>query len=80
MFEMYVQGNTDARLDIRSEAVSAALVELVMDTDYIVVARYLVGLLHSRTPSFFEAHHPVSFSTIATPVSSLPAPACQADA
>jgi hypothetical protein len=35
-----------------------------------VVARYLVGLLHSRTPSFFETHHPVSFSTIATPVSS----------
>jgi len=37
--------------------------------DKVVVARYLVGLLHSRTPSFFEKHHPVSFSTIATPVS-----------
>ena len=37
--------------------------------DEEVVARYLVGLLHSRTPSFFEQHHPVSFSTIATPVS-----------
>ncbi|KAK1926452.1 putative serine esterase-domain-containing protein [Papiliotrema laurentii] len=32
-----------------------------------LVARYLVGLLHSRTPSFFEKHKPVSFSTIATP-------------
>lgn len=34
-----------------------------------VIARYLVGILHSRTPSFFDLHRPVSFSTTATPVS-----------
>jgi len=34
----------------------------------LVVARYLIGLLHSRTPSFFETHSPSTFSTIATPV------------
>lgn len=32
-----------------------------------VVARYLVGLLEARTPSFFDAHKPVSLTTIATP-------------
>ncbi|EIW68769.1 hypothetical protein TREMEDRAFT_31933 [Tremella mesenterica DSM 1558] len=32
-----------------------------------LVARYLVGLLHSRSPSFFEGKETVSFSTIATP-------------
>ena len=34
-----------------------------------VVARFLIGLLASRSPSFFEKHKPVTFSTIATPVS-----------
>lgn len=34
-----------------------------------VIARYLIALLDSRTPSFFEKHKPVHFSTIATPVS-----------
>lgn len=33
-----------------------------------VVGRYLVGLLQSRTPSFFEVHKPGTFSTFATPV------------
>ncbi|WVQ97967.1 hypothetical protein IAU59_005087 [Kwoniella sp. CBS 9459] len=37
-----------------------------------LVARYLVGLLHSRTPSFFEKHHPVSFSTISSPHYGIP--------
>ncbi|WVQ84123.1 hypothetical protein IAT38_006268 [Cryptococcus sp. DSM 104549] len=37
-----------------------------------LVARYLVGLLHSRTPSFFDSHHPVSFSTISTPHYGIP--------
>nr|XP_031861954.1 uncharacterized protein CI109_002784 [Kwoniella shandongensis]KAA5529026.1 hypothetical protein CI109_002784 [Kwoniella shandongensis] len=37
-----------------------------------LVARYLIGLLHSRTPSFFEAHHPVSFSTISSPWYGIP--------
>ncbi|WVQ74062.1 hypothetical protein IAR50_003645 [Cryptococcus sp. DSM 104548] len=32
-----------------------------------LVARYLVGLLHSRSPSFFERHKPVSFTTLCTP-------------
>jgi hypothetical protein len=32
-----------------------------------VVARYLVGLLHARSPSFFDHHKPSSFSTAATP-------------
>ncbi|CAK9783569.1 DUF676-domain-containing protein [Cutaneotrichosporon oleaginosum] len=32
-----------------------------------MVARYLVGLLEARTPSFFDKHIPVSFTTIATP-------------
>jgi hypothetical protein len=33
-----------------------------------VVGRYLVGVLHARSPSFFETHTPGSFSTFATPV------------
>lgn len=33
-----------------------------------VIARYLITLLDSRTPSFFEKHEPIHFSTIATPV------------
>ncbi|OCF58917.1 lipid particle protein [Kwoniella mangroviensis CBS 10435] len=37
-----------------------------------LVARYLVGLLHSRQPSFFDKHHPVSFSTISTPHYGIP--------
>ncbi|GMK58171.1 hypothetical protein CspeluHIS016_0502030 [Cutaneotrichosporon spelunceum] len=32
-----------------------------------LVARYLVGLLAARTPSFFDKVTPVSFTTIATP-------------
>jgi hypothetical protein len=63
--------NADHRLDILLVDVSVRYIYVRMGTDGIVVARYLVGLLHSRTPSFFEAHHPVSFSTIATPVSYL---------
>jgi hypothetical protein len=35
-----------------------------------VVGRYLIGLLQSRTPSFFEKYRPGTFSTFATPVSS----------
>ncbi|ORX34429.1 putative serine esterase-domain-containing protein [Kockovaella imperatae] len=38
-----------------------------------VIARYLVGLLHSRSPSFFEAHRPVSFTTVACPHLGIPA-------
>ncbi|WVR04562.1 hypothetical protein IAU60_001569 [Kwoniella sp. DSM 27419] len=37
-----------------------------------LVARYLVGLLHSRSPSFFDQHHPVSFSTISSPHYGIP--------
>ncbi|WVF69924.1 hypothetical protein IAT40_004708 [Kwoniella sp. CBS 6097] len=37
-----------------------------------LVVRYLVGLLHSRTPSFFDKHHPVSFSTISSPHYGIP--------
>ncbi|WVQ77408.1 hypothetical protein IAR50_007093 [Cryptococcus sp. DSM 104548] len=32
-----------------------------------LIARYLIGLLHARQPSFFARHKPVSFSTAATP-------------
>ncbi|ODO09056.1 hypothetical protein I350_02655 [Cryptococcus amylolentus CBS 6273] len=32
-----------------------------------VVSRYLIGLLHSRSPPFFERHRPVSFATLSTP-------------
>lgn len=32
-----------------------------------VIARYLIGLLHSRDPSFFVKHRPVNFTTLATP-------------
>ncbi|GMK57805.1 hypothetical protein CspeluHIS016_0406390 [Cutaneotrichosporon spelunceum] len=32
-----------------------------------LIARALVGELHARTPSFFAAHRPASFCTIATP-------------
>lgn len=35
----------------------------------LVVARYLLGLLHSRSPSFFDTHKPISFSTLSSPVS-----------
>ncbi|WWC67845.1 uncharacterized protein I206_101762 [Kwoniella pini CBS 10737] len=37
-----------------------------------LVARYLVGLLHSRQPSFFDKHRPISFSTISTPHYGIP--------
>ncbi|WWC87004.1 uncharacterized protein L201_001886 [Kwoniella dendrophila CBS 6074] len=37
-----------------------------------LVARYLVGLLHSRQPSFFDKHHPISFSTVSTPHYGIP--------
>lgn len=37
----------------------------------LVVARYLLGLLHSRSPSFFDTHKPISFSTLSSPVSLL---------
>ncbi|WWC87476.1 uncharacterized protein L201_002365 [Kwoniella dendrophila CBS 6074] len=30
-------------------------------------SRYLIGILHSRQPSFFSRHKPISFSTAATP-------------
>lgn len=33
----------------------------------VVVARYLVGLLHSRSPSFFDDRRPACFATAATP-------------
>lgn len=36
---------------------------------FLVVARYLIGLLHSRSPSFFDTHKPISFSTLSSPVS-----------
>lgn len=39
------------------------------DDDFLVVARYLIGLLHSRSPSFFDTHKPISFSTLSSPVS-----------
>jgi hypothetical protein len=42
----------------------------IQRADEQVVGRYLVGLLQSRTPSFFEKHRPGTFSTFATPVSS----------
>ncbi|KAJ9123818.1 hypothetical protein QFC24_003595 [Naganishia onofrii] len=32
-----------------------------------LIARYLIGLLHSRDPSFFVKHRPVNFTTLATP-------------
>ncbi|ORY27627.1 putative serine esterase-domain-containing protein [Naematelia encephala] len=32
-----------------------------------LIARYLVGILHARQPSFFSRHKPISFSTAATP-------------
>jgi hypothetical protein len=32
-----------------------------------VIARYLIGLLHSRDPSFLVKHRPVNFTTLATP-------------
>ncbi|XAO27879.1 hypothetical protein I312_106743 [Cryptococcus bacillisporus CA1280] len=37
-----------------------------------LVARYLVGLLHSRSPSFFHLHKPVAFSTLASPHYGIP--------
>jgi len=37
-----------------------------------LVARYLIGFLHARTPSFLDKHRPVSFSTIATPHLGIP--------
>nr|ODN96630.1 lipid particle protein [Cryptococcus depauperatus CBS 7855] len=37
-----------------------------------LVARYLVGLLHSRKPSFFDIHKPVSFATLSTPHYGIP--------
>ncbi|KAJ9121976.1 hypothetical protein QFC24_004559 [Naganishia onofrii] len=32
-----------------------------------LIARYLIGLLHSRDPSFFAKHRPVNFTTLASP-------------
>lgn len=36
------------------------------------MARYLVGLLNARTPSFFDAHEPVTFSALASPHLGIP--------
>ena len=38
-----------------------------------MVARYLIGLLHARSPSFFVKHRAGTFGTFATPVR-FPAP------
>jgi hypothetical protein len=43
----------------------------IQGADKQVVGRYLIGLLQSRTPSFFEKYRPGTFSTFATPVRSL---------
>nr|XP_019050029.1 hypothetical protein I302_00450 [Kwoniella bestiolae CBS 10118]OCF28959.1 hypothetical protein I302_00450 [Kwoniella bestiolae CBS 10118] len=32
-----------------------------------LISRYIIGILHSRQPSFFLRHKPISFSTAATP-------------
>lgn len=40
---------------------------LLTDTCLSVIARYLIGLLHSRDPSFLVKHRPVNFTTLATP-------------
>nr|XP_018264423.1 uncharacterized protein I303_02589 [Kwoniella dejecticola CBS 10117]OBR86581.1 hypothetical protein I303_02589 [Kwoniella dejecticola CBS 10117] len=32
-----------------------------------LISRYMIGILHSRQPSFFSRHKPISFSTAATP-------------
>jgi hypothetical protein len=32
-----------------------------------VIARYVIGLLHSRDPSFFVKHRPINFTTLASP-------------
>ncbi|KAK6906990.1 hypothetical protein I203_100979 [Kwoniella mangroviensis CBS 8507] len=32
-----------------------------------LISRYIIGVLHSRHPSFFSRHKPISFSTAATP-------------
>ncbi|AAW43063.2 hypothetical protein CNBD5510 [Cryptococcus deneoformans B-3501A] len=37
-----------------------------------LVARYLLGLLHSRSPSFFDTHKPISFSTLSSPHYGIP--------
>lgn len=37
-----------------------------------LIARYLIALLHSRSPSFFANITPASFSTIATPHIGIP--------
>ncbi|GAA5865090.1 hypothetical protein JCM1840_005736 [Sporobolomyces johnsonii] len=37
-----------------------------------LVARYVLGLLDSRTPSFFEAVRPVNFTTFASPAIGIP--------
>ncbi|AFR95193.2 lipid particle protein [Cryptococcus neoformans] len=37
-----------------------------------LVARYLIGLLHSRSPSFFDTHKPISFSTLSSPHYGIP--------
>ncbi|CAH7673006.1 putative serine esterase-domain-containing protein, partial [Phakopsora pachyrhizi] len=37
-----------------------------------LIARFLVGLLHSRTPSFFETVEPMNFTTFASPWVGMP--------
>ncbi|KAL1410001.1 hypothetical protein Q8F55_004001 [Vanrija albida] len=37
-----------------------------------LVARYLVGLLNARSPSFFDKHEPVTFSAMASPHLGIP--------
>lgn len=32
-----------------------------------VIARYMIGLMHSRDPSFFVKHRPINFTTLASP-------------
>lgn len=37
-----------------------------------LIARYVLGLLYSRTPSFFDLHKPINFTTFASPAIGMP--------
>lgn len=59
-----------ASWDTASAVVSSptgAFVYVTADASCAVIARYVIGLLHSRDPSFFTKHRPINFTTLASP-------------
>ncbi|WVO14739.1 hypothetical protein L204_102377 [Cryptococcus depauperatus] len=59
-----VEGEIDRLFDEGTDVVGFSVMGYSLGG---LIARYLIGLLNARQPSFFVRHKPISFSTAATP-------------